>query len=155
ATLGNQTVHGGVTVVDYVTLSSVYVNNQRLEVGSDVRLYSYLNAVPAGQTTVTVTSSDTTVAPTPDPINVTPGSTYGYGSAHAGGPGVTTLTFTAGTSSLTAPMTVVAKASLSSVTGTTNAAVGVAGSVNVNYDAALASARQVTLTSSDTSVLTV
>jgi hypothetical protein len=155
ATLGTQTVHGSVTIVDYLSLTSVYVASAKVEAGADVRVYAYLNAIPAGETTITLTSSDTSVGASPDPIIIVPGTTSGYGSFHAAAAGSTTLTFSTGASSLTSTVTVVASATLQQLSGSSQVGVGTTGSLNVYFDAALATPRQVTLTSSDPSVLTI
>ncbi len=143
-----------VTVVDKAQITNVYAT-QLMEAGGHGYAQVSLNAELATAAMLTVTSSDSSVVMAPAAVTMAAGSTYAQFDLSAISAGATNLTFTLNGSSNSAPVTVLTKAQLEGINVQGTPAVGAASQIYVYMDVVAAAPHDVTLTSSDPTVVAV
>jgi hypothetical protein len=154
AELAGSTQVAVVGVIATPALSGFYVNESRLQMGAVTYLSVELNAIPASDATVALASSDPSVLTLPTEIVIAAGNTDAYAAVTAAGVGTTTITATAGGTSISRDMTVVTSPVPAYLGGLDSRILaGVSRNLEVCLDAIVAVETVVTLTSSDPAVI--
>lgn len=154
ASFGGQQASQAITVVDKARISQVF-GTSLFEVGGHGTAQVSLTAQLASAAQLTVSPSDASVVGVPRSSTIAPGSSFASLDLQGTAVGSTNLVFSLNDSTATLPIMVVGKAQLENVFVNSAAAVGYTMQLTVSMDVVAATAHDVTLTSSDPTVIAV